>query len=224
MTSDKQFAANQANAQHSTGPTSAAGKAKPSLNAVKSGLTGVSVLLPHEDVAAYEALVARVTARYSPVGPCEQALVQSIADADWRLRRIPVLEHGIYAMGHSEFAPLFADQPEHLRAGQIQTKTYMTYEKQLRNLQSQERRIRNHREEDLVELAELQAERRAQREQQLKLAALAMIFAVEAGTLEQWTPQTDGFEFSIDEVIPVARQIRPNLFNAETLKNMKKVS
>jgi hypothetical protein len=46
--SDAQLAANRANAQHSTGPTSAAGKAKVSLNAVKTGLTGRTVLLSSE--------------------------------------------------------------------------------------------------------------------------------------------------------------------------------
>jgi hypothetical protein len=40
MSSNAQIEANQRNAQFSTGPTSEAGKAKSSLNAVKTGLTG----------------------------------------------------------------------------------------------------------------------------------------------------------------------------------------
>ena len=50
------LAANRANAQLSTGPTSLAGKAKSSLNAVKTGLTGRTVLLPTEDAVLYEAI------------------------------------------------------------------------------------------------------------------------------------------------------------------------
>ena len=53
MSSAAQIAANQKNAQLSTGPTSQAGKTQ-SLNAVKSGLTGRTVLLPSEDAALYE--------------------------------------------------------------------------------------------------------------------------------------------------------------------------
>ncbi len=49
-----QIEANQRNAQLSTGPTSEAGKAKSSLNAVKNGLTGATVILPSDDLAAYE--------------------------------------------------------------------------------------------------------------------------------------------------------------------------
>jgi hypothetical protein len=100
MTSAKQVVANQSNAQHSTGPITAEGKAKSSLNVVKSGLTGFTVLLPSDDVALYGAHVAELTAQYSPVGPAEQALVQSIANAEWLLRRVETLEFGIYAMGN----------------------------------------------------------------------------------------------------------------------------
>jgi len=51
MSSAAQIAANKNNAQQSTGPVSAAGKAKSSLNAVKTGLTGRTVLLPGDDAA-----------------------------------------------------------------------------------------------------------------------------------------------------------------------------
>ena len=44
--SDRRLAANIANAQLSTGPRTSAGKSKSSLNAVKTGLTGRTVLLP----------------------------------------------------------------------------------------------------------------------------------------------------------------------------------
>ncbi|MGA8598820.1 MAG: hypothetical protein WB676_29225 [Bryobacteraceae bacterium] len=53
MSTAAQIAANQANAQLSTGPTSETGKAKSSLNAVKTGLTGRTVLLPGDDAAIY---------------------------------------------------------------------------------------------------------------------------------------------------------------------------
>ena len=53
MSSPKQLAANQANSQLSTGPKTPEGKATSSLNAVKTGLTGRTVLLPGDDAAAY---------------------------------------------------------------------------------------------------------------------------------------------------------------------------
>jgi len=47
------LAANRANSLLSTGPRTDDGKRKCSLNAVKTGLTGVTVLLPAADAADY---------------------------------------------------------------------------------------------------------------------------------------------------------------------------
>jgi hypothetical protein len=80
MPTNAQLAANRANAQLSTGPTSESGRAASSLNALKSGLTGRTILLPTDDLSLYEAEVAALTTRYAPVVPEECSLVQSIAD------------------------------------------------------------------------------------------------------------------------------------------------
>ena len=54
MSTAAQIEANRKNAQHSTGPKSPETKAKCSLNALKTGLTGRTVLLPADDTAAYQ--------------------------------------------------------------------------------------------------------------------------------------------------------------------------
>ena len=82
MSTQAQLSANKANAQLSTGPTSPEGKAKSSLNAVKTGLTGRTVLLPSDDAAAYEQHLARFIAEWKPATEPEKALVQSIAGMD----------------------------------------------------------------------------------------------------------------------------------------------
>jgi hypothetical protein len=87
--SEARLLANQANAQLSTGPQTPEGRAKSSLNAVKTALTGRTVLLPSDDVAEYEHHLAAYAEEFAPVGLLETNLVQSIADTDWRLRRIP---------------------------------------------------------------------------------------------------------------------------------------
>ena len=62
MSSAKQIEANRANALLSSGPTSSQGKAKVAHNSLKTGLTGRIVLLPSDDVAAYQALEAGIYA------------------------------------------------------------------------------------------------------------------------------------------------------------------
>jgi hypothetical protein len=66
-------------------PTDAQNKAKSSLNAIKTGLTGRTVLLPTEDAEAYQQHVTRYLAQYNPEGDQEKQLTQSLADTQWRL-------------------------------------------------------------------------------------------------------------------------------------------
>ncbi|MGH9624190.1 MAG: hypothetical protein ACRD4G_07605, partial [Bryobacteraceae bacterium] len=87
-TSQVQIDANRQNSQLSTGPSTPAGKAKSALNAVKTGLTGRTVLLPADDAAAYEQHVERFLKDLEPVGPREHDLAQSLADNAWRCERI----------------------------------------------------------------------------------------------------------------------------------------
>lgn len=227
MATPAQLAANKANAQLSSGPTSQAGKSTSSLNALKSGLTGRTVLLPSDDVAVYEAHLASITAHYKPAGPVEEALVQSIADHQWRLDRVRELEFGLYAMGHIEFAPLFANEPESLRSSLIKTQIYLTYQRQLNNLALQENRLRRSFEKDVAALAELQEVRKRVRNQKLDSAARAYIQAVDEGTKADWSKEPFGFEFSMEEIESRAADIRPTLFDqywAQARKDGKRAS
>ncbi len=122
MATDAQTKANQKNAQLSTGPTSSTGKAKSSLNAVKTGLTGRTVLLPGDDAEAYQKHVASFFDRWKPEADDQRNLVQSLADTEWRLLRIPALEMGIYALGRLEFAAEFAKEDEAVRKHLIEAR------------------------------------------------------------------------------------------------------
>jgi hypothetical protein len=105
-----------------------------------------TVLLPSEDAALLEVHIHRFRERYSPVGDEEVALVQSLADTEWRLQRIPSLEMGIYALGRLEFADVFPDQDEAVRIHLIEAKIFLAYKKDLSNLNLQEARLRRQRE------------------------------------------------------------------------------
>ena len=164
MPTDKQLQANRENAQHSTGPRTEEGKAKSSMNAVKTGLTGRTVLLPGDDVAAYREHLACLEERHKPANDAENMLVQSVADIEWRLARIPSLEAGIYAIGRMELGSQFAhEEDQTVRRILTDAKVFLTYQRQLNNLSIQESRLRRQREKDLAELKRLQTERAAQR-------------------------------------------------------------
>ena len=156
MSTAAQIVANQKNAQLSAGPMSESGKAKSSLNAVKSGLTGRTVLLPSEGAAEYQRHLAVFTDEFKPVGLRECELVQSIADTWWRLRRIPALEMALFAKGRIEFANLFEEEDLAVRSHLIDAHTFLVYAKQIRNLQIQEARLARRREKEMAELCALQ--------------------------------------------------------------------
>lgn len=167
MSTEKQITANRENARHSTGPRTEEGKARSSMNAVKTGLTGRTVLLTTDDATAYEQHIAHLVQTYRPLGDVEQTLVQSIADTEWRLMRIPSLEAGIYALGRREFAELFASEDPAVAVSLIEAKTFLVYQKQLNNLSIQENRLRRQRNSDLQALKEHQTARQAKCESPL---------------------------------------------------------
>jgi hypothetical protein len=199
MSSEAQIHANRANALHSTGPTSSTGRAKSSLNAVKTGLTGRTVLLPGDDAAAYQAHVQRFQDRHKPVAGEEQNLVQSLADTEWRLLRIPALEMGIYALGRLELAEKFTkEQDESVRNALIETQTYLTYQRQLNNLSVQENRLRRQREKDLAQLKELQTKRQQDTNKQADQATQLYQEAQREG--KPFDPAEFGFEISMQQI------------------------
>src|ERR1700689_87442 len=102
---------NRANAQHSTGPKSAEGKKQSSLNALRHGLTGQIVVMPNEDLQAYQSHLKSFTDEYHPKGATEAHLVQSLADTSWRLNRVAALETNLLTLASvSELSPI-ADAP-----------------------------------------------------------------------------------------------------------------
>jgi len=57
-------------------------------NALKYGVQSKHLILPWENKADYDALLAALTAEYNPVGPTEEFYVQEIATYIWRKGRI----------------------------------------------------------------------------------------------------------------------------------------
>ena len=212
MSTSAQIAANQQNAQLSTGPTSETGKTTFSRNALKTGLTGRTVLLATEDAALYEAHLNQFVKRFEPAGDDERNLVQSLADTEWRLLRIPSLELGIYAVGRVELAHLFPNEEPTLRQQMIEAKILLTYRRDLSNLSTQETRLRRHREKDLAALQALQDVRKQEIRKRLEVAAYLYMDAVDENTNDQFDLGQFGFEFSLNQIEMCAMDLRPNLF------------
>jgi len=87
MASAAQIIANQANAQRSTGPRTAAGKANSSKNHTSHGLSSKEfVILPGQQ-AEFDEFMAELRQSVNPVGAIEIDLFHQLAHASWTLRR-----------------------------------------------------------------------------------------------------------------------------------------
>ncbi|HMF78820.1 MAG TPA: hypothetical protein VK604_24395 [Bryobacteraceae bacterium] len=200
MSSEAQLTANRANAALSTGPTTEAGKAKSSHNAVKTGLTGRTILLPTDDREIYIQHIARFFTKYQPVTDDEKALTQSVAESEWRLLRIPTLESGIYAIGRRNLAGEFPDEPDPaVRAAMIDAQVFQNCRKDLSNLALQEARLRRMRDADLATLKDMIKTRLDKQKSDLASASLKRLAALDAGNA--FDPTLFGFEFTNDELI-----------------------
>src|SRR5215831_633385 len=93
MTTEKQIQANRRNALKSTGPKTGEGKSRSRMNALRHGLTASQAVLPHEDENDYEKLREGMLESYAPEDSAEQALVEELANAYWRLMRLHRVEN-----------------------------------------------------------------------------------------------------------------------------------
>ena len=160
MATPAQIKANQQNALLSSGPSSSAGKQKCSKNALKTALTGRTILLPTDDVAVYENLICIIFTKLNPETDAEKLVVQSIADTEYRLSRIPVIQSGLYAVGRAEVAGPCPDEPDpQQRAIMIEALVFRHCQKDLSNLTLQENRLRRSLEKLTAEFEKLRHER-----------------------------------------------------------------
>jgi hypothetical protein len=88
MSTLKQIDANRQNAQRSTGPRSPEGKAASRFNALKSGIDAQAQVIPGEDPAQLETLLAEYQERFDTSVPERRMLVDTLVACDWLFRRL----------------------------------------------------------------------------------------------------------------------------------------
>src|SRR5262245_60150540 len=83
---------NRQNARKSTGPKTAAGKARSRFNALKHGLTARTAVLPGEDPERYQRHVDAWMQTLGPRNPVEDFLAQEAARLAWQIERADLAE------------------------------------------------------------------------------------------------------------------------------------
>jgi hypothetical protein len=207
MPSDKQIAANQANAQKSTGPRTDEGKKRSAMNGQRHGLTGQAFLMTDEDRKAYDAFSGPYIEALKPANPVEMQLAQVLAQENHRLNRIHAIEENTFALGHfgRAGAKIDADHPE-VHNALTQAIVFATEGKTFQNLSLYEQRLTRSIHKNMQLLLELQDRRKAE-ERQAALEAKAVKPKTRTASAAY---AENGFAFSTAEMAPI-----PNAENPE---------
>ena len=99
MATAKQAAANKANSQKSTGATTAGGKATVSKNAIRHGLLSQRLIITGEEIQDFDALLVGLMQSVAPEGMLEKVLVEKVAVAMWRQKRLVAAESASIELG-----------------------------------------------------------------------------------------------------------------------------
>jgi len=201
---------NRENAQHSTGPKTEAGKKQSSLNALRHGLTGQIVVMPTEDLHAYQLHLKSFTDEYHPQGATESHLVQALADASWRLNRVAALESNVLILGITQECDPIAGALAIASALESQSKA-------LSNLSMHSQRLSRQFERTVAQLRELQKTRRTQEKQELN--ALLDIMEMCESQGETYNPSEHGFVFSPAQIDVAQRNRRRELLAEEAYEH-----
>ncbi len=103
MTTPAQIAANQQNAEASTGPRTESGKHRAAKNAIKTGLFATpSNSIRPEETEIWSNFITSFDDHLAPEGPVEIALAAEITSAAWRLRRCNIIESALDPEGDPE--------------------------------------------------------------------------------------------------------------------------
>ena len=189
---------NRANAQHSTGPNTEAGKWRSSLNALRHGLTGQIVVMPTEDLAAYQTHVKTFTGEYHPKGATEAQLVQQLADTSWRLNRAVALEANLYTLAAGLEPDPLTEAPDPVQATMALAAALESHSKALMNLSLHTQRLSRQFERTVIQLRDLQKARLAAENDQLNdLVDIIEMYEYEGKT---YNPSHDGFVFTDQEI------------------------
>jgi len=195
------------------------GRVRSSMNALRHGLTARVVVLPSEDMAAYQVFSKEIVDCLDPQTPVERQFAQTVADNQWRINRIRSIEDGMLGMGHFEDAGDFeTDHPE-VHSALTAARAFRDGSKAFVNLSIYEQRLHRSMKEALRQLKELQAERQNRRKSEMD-DAIRLSKTEEMKGLP-YNPARDSFVYASAEIslesdrrdrLEAARQAEKNGF------------
>jgi hypothetical protein len=210
----QQLLANRQNSLKSSGPRSATGKKKVSMNPIKHGYCGQTVVVLEHERDAYTAHFQAFRDEYKPVGPTEQYLVETLANHSWSTTRIRALiDDRITLAAIKHASPDDANASTEIESAMSQGIEMIRLAPSIATLGLYDQRKTRLFHSTRKELVQIQTERKARQKQELAEAAEFRKhdkLTILPGE-EEWHPSQNGFVCSLEEVDRyIARQERFN--------------
>jgi hypothetical protein len=175
-----------------------AGKKQSSLNALRHGLTGQIVVMPNEDLQAYQRHLVSFTDEYNPKGATEANLVQALADTSWRLNRVAAMETNLLSLGIAHNAGPTIDAPQQIQDALSIVAALESQSKALSNLSMHSQRLSRQFDRTVTQLRDLQKIRRIKEKSDLdNLIDIIQLYESKGKTYD---PSADGFVFSKPQI------------------------
>jgi len=178
---------------------SAAPKHRSALHATRNAATGQVVVLPQEDLQAFQSFVAALAQSFDPKGAHEVQLAQSYAGFQWRINRAAAVEDSLFTLG------LMEEVAENLNLQNAAVHNAATNAKTFRNeaaifdrISIYTQRLVHGAAKVLKQLQDLQAERRRREEREIADAARLYHFC--RMQKEVFDPRENGFNLTIGQI------------------------
>jgi hypothetical protein len=204
--SEAKLLANRRNAALSTGPVTAEGRRRSSLNGYRNGLNGQIVCSTPEELAAFTSFCSEIQNELAPVGSIERFYAKSVAENMYRLEKARSLEMGMFANGHRDHVDEMQSGHPEADTALAASRTFLEQANAFKLLSGYESKIMRTMEKHQAQLKTLQTERKTAYEKAVEQAtefvelAKAMEETYEPG--EDFTPASayGGFAFCQDEI------------------------
>lgn len=139
MSTPSQIAANQANAQQSSGPKTETGKAASSQNRRSHSLTGAFCVMPWEIQEEFDALRASLLFTYEAKDSFEIELVEKMAEHHWMARRAMLFQERLMHDDYPMCEPVLqGDLALYLRYQTTHERAFQRCANELRSIKKQE--------------------------------------------------------------------------------------
>ena len=175
-----------------------AGKQRSSLNALRHGLTGQTVVLSTEDHSPYQRHSQPFLDEYQPSGATEAQLVQLLVDTSWRMNRAAAVETNLFSLGISEAEDRDPAIPPNTDSALAMALAFREHTRAFAQISIYSQRLARQFERTLDQLRKIQEECRIASASNSPEAAKMLKMHKDENFPYQ--PADDGFVFSIDQI------------------------